>query len=218
MLYQQIDTVDKSRKSIEWKATLGFLSGTHKTQREEGLTEEKMLQAVIKEIEEAGQVGSVDEPNIYIKGILPMRWGIFKDTGRPDGEPPLVYFGGKTVETIFGFGGSTYHVVGVQGASSTGSRSVTPYLVAHLLEGLDINPQGWNAWFEEEGREHQTFQAVAAASHQLRPPDQNMEFFTNTLLTGKVKHPLFTEDKILKCVLGSPLYVAMAAPYPDDWV
>ena len=72
-----------------------------------------------------------------------MKWGLYGDAGRPTDEPPLVYFGGQTETTIFGLGGSTRHVIGFEGATSTSSRSATPYLVAHLLEGLE--PDGWHA-------------------------------------------------------------------------
>lgn len=76
MLYQQITPIEKNKRSFEWKATLGVLSAAGKTEKESVPTQEKMLEMVIKEIEDAGQVGTVDDPNIYVKGTLPMRWGI----------------------------------------------------------------------------------------------------------------------------------------------
>lgn len=215
MLYQQIEATDKSKKSFEWKATLGLLSVNRKTETQSVPTQEKMLQAVIKEIEDAGQIGTVDEPNMYVKGTLPMRWGIYKDVGRPDAEPPLVYFGGKTEQTLFGFGGSSRHVVGFEGASVTGSRSSTPYLVSHLLDGLEIAPDGWKAYTSDD---YSAFDAVAWANYKLREPDQNLEFFAKTLLTGSVRHHWATDNKTMKALLGTPLYVVMAAPYPEDWL
>lgn len=125
----------------------------------------------------------------------------------------MVYFGGKTEETLFGFGGSTRHVVNVEGASNTGSRSVTPCLVAHLLEGLEIAPEGWRAHSTDSA---DVFEAVAWATYKLREPDHNMEFFAKTLLTGSVRHYLGTGNKIMKGLLGTPLYVVMAAPNPTD--
>src|SRR5207245_954264 len=58
---------------------------------------------------------------------------------RPDDDPPLVYFGGldKDNGVLLGLGGSSKHVVGHDGATSTQSRSVTPALVMALLRGLE---------------------------------------------------------------------------------
>jgi hypothetical protein len=64
-----------------------------KSETEDELTKQDKLEAVISEIEASQQVGTIEEPNIYVKGTLPMRWGIFRDAGGPDEEPPLVYFG-----------------------------------------------------------------------------------------------------------------------------
>jgi uncharacterized protein DUF7019 len=84
------------------------------------------------------------------KRLAAMTMGLYGDAGRPTDEPPLVYFGGRTETTIFGLGGSTRHVIGFEGAISTSSRSATPYLVAHLLEGLEIEPDGWHAYQDRQ--------------------------------------------------------------------
>ena len=148
-----------------------------------------------------------------------MKWGMYADVGRPDEEPPLVYFGGRTLDTIFGFGGSSKNVVGVTGTGATGSRSGTPYLVARILEGLEMPSRGWNAFsYFHDGHDYQTFQAVAHATTQMKGPEQNLEFFARVLLKGDARRSSWYVggDKDPRVILGTPLYVALAAPYPSD--
>jgi hypothetical protein len=61
-----------------------------------------------------------------------MRWGLFNDQGtRPQDEPALVYFGGinkEEIPIVVGLGGSSMHVEGHRGATSTYSRSAGPPL------------------------------------------------------------------------------------------
>lgn len=99
MLYQQIEATGKSKRAIEWKANVAFASASVKKETEKAPHQEERLRRVTEEIEASGQVGTVDEPNLYVKGTLPMRWRFYKDAGRPEGEPPLVYFGGRTDQT-----------------------------------------------------------------------------------------------------------------------
>ena len=206
MLYQQVASADTHHIAVEWKldSKIASMSRKHETDKQD--TRHTRLQKVLKALDEGGLIGTVDKPSEYFRGHLRMRWGMFQDSGRPKGEPPLVYFGGKTNTTIIGLGGSTKHVEGLQGASSTGSRSATPYLVGHILEGLGINPEGWDSF---KNGEYEVMVAIACATHALRPPAQNLEFVAKTLLTGHVRHPIYTNNEKTKCILGTPIYVAM---------
>src|SRR6185437_7872685 len=143
MLYQQVASSGKDKKSIEWGVDLKAFKFIRKSEEEGEPDRDDKLKIILRELDEAELVGTIDEPKEYVKGTLPIRWGLFRDWGRPMEEPPLVYFGGRTETTVFGFGGSSRHVVGNAGASATGSRSVTPSLVAHLLDGLGMSCQGW---------------------------------------------------------------------------
>jgi|HubBroStandDraft_5_1064220.scaffolds.fasta_scaffold06411_7 hypothetical protein len=209
MLHQQVAQSDGAKRTVEWKldAKLASVTAKRETQKPIGDKEQyDKLKAVLARIEESGEVGTVDEPKSYFKGTLPMKWGMYRDFGRPEGEPPLVYFGGKTRKTIFGLGGSTRHVLGFEGATATSSRSSTPYLVAHLLEGIGISSEGWDA-FNAEYRD--AFEAVLWATHNLHGPDQTLEFFAKTLLKGHAQEPIITKGKRKQCVLGTPLYVSL---------
>ena len=64
MLYPQIGSRGDARKTIEWKLSAGVGSLSRKVEREETVDEDDMLKAVMQELEEAGQVGTVYEPNL----------------------------------------------------------------------------------------------------------------------------------------------------------
>lgn len=213
MLYQQIAASGKEKKSIEWGFDWKAIKFTRKSESEDQPDAADKLKTVLRELEIAELVGTIEEPNEYVKGILPMRWGLFRDWGRPSEEPPLVYFGGRTETTVFGFGGSSRHVIGNAGASATGSRSVTPNLVAHLLDGLDMPLEGWRADRKQTSEnDSDTYEAIALATDNLKGPEQNLEFCAKILLSGE----FVDRNTVKRVLLGSPLYVALASPYPDD--
>lgn len=213
MLHDQIEQRTNTSLSASIKAPFVEIGGKFETQK--NATKEAMLSSVLKHIVDSGKMGTIDAPNEYVAGTISMRWGMFTDGGRPEEEPPLVYFGGKTDKTVFGLGGSTRHVIGFHGATSTGARSSTPYLVGRLLEGLGIKEQGWSAFGSWSGS-GLVYQGIAIATHSLRPPEQVLEFAARTLLVGSVRHAIYTNDERLQCLLGTPLYVALAPPYPSD--
>lgn len=218
MLYEQIATSASEKRSIEWSANVPFLKLTRKSEEEHTVVDrDDMLKTVIEEIEASGQVGTVDEPNEYIKGTLPGYWGGIDDWGRPSGEAPLVYFGGFTERTVFGLGGSMKHVIGMAGMGNTGSRSHTPFLVRHLVKGLELAPDGWRAAIVDED-DGEALQAVAYATHMLRKGSTKcaLEFFAKTLLVDRVQHDVITNGEDMGCILGTPLYVALASRHPDE--
>src|SRR6266567_7063617 len=173
MLYGQLSSQAKTKKSFEVKTSVAVASASLRHETEEAAPGPyDKLAAVLNEIESSDQLGTIDEPGTYFKGTLNMKWGMFGDAGRPNDEPPLVYFGGQTQMTMFGLGGSTRHVIGFEGATSTSSRSATPYLVAHLLDGLEVEQAGWHAY---EGRQH-ALEGMTVATYKLHGPEQNLEF------------------------------------------
>jgi hypothetical protein len=211
MLYPQVADDEKKKKANEWKIDLKYLSYSRKTEREPHDTQEARLEAIVETLDTQGKIGTIEEPKDYFRGRFKMRWGIYADSGRPNEEPPLVYFGGTTAETIFGLGGSSRNVIGFRGAGNTGSRSVTPYLVAHLLRGLDISNKGWDISGSHDTSEQHTLEAIAAANEYLTGPDLQMEFVAKTLLVGR-KY-LSTSERKMKIILGTPLYVAEIGPF-----
>lgn len=217
MLYEQIASAIERRVSIEWKLDGKFASVSRRREESRRENRHEKLATVLNALEHKTLIGTIDDPREYFRGNLDMRWGMFQDFGRPENEPPLVYFGGRTRKTIFGLGGSSRHVVGFQGASSTGSRSSTPSLVGALLKGTGTNGRGagagdWNADYDDQD----ALDAVMWATETLRPPNTKLEFVAKTLLTGKVRDNIFTKSKLSRAVLGTPLYVAMVSPVSID--
>src|SRR5438093_11370169 len=110
MLYQQLPN-KKGKSSVEVKADVKFASRTQKVEHE--LDCDDKLQLVMEALIDAGQVGTVEEPSTYARGMVPMRWGIYDDDGlRPNNTGPLVYFSGLTGPNLVGLGGSSNHIVG----------------------------------------------------------------------------------------------------------
>lgn len=221
MLFQQIAKTGGSKKTIEWKMAvpaLGSVSG--KSESDEAVDEDDMLKAVIERLEAMGQVGTLEEPNLYIKGVMPMRWGMYNDLGRRDADQgPLVYFGGLDAEAhlLLALGGSSKHVIGHEGATSTYSRSSTPELVDALCRGIETGQYEPQPWDDKREAEDRVYRAIAIAQHYLRPPTQNLEFFAKTLMAGKTYDAeQYIGIKDARVIVGTPLYVALAAPYPND--
>ncbi len=177
MLYGQVASSGKQTTSLDWSIDLKAFKANRKSEREDEPDRDDKLKAVIEALEYSQLVGTVDEPKDYVMGTLPMRWGIYRDSGRPTDEPPLVYFGGRTEETVFGFGGSTRHIEGNAGCAATGSRSSTPYLVEQILTGMGTPKDGWNAYPPLEASDVQmTYEAIAIATDSIKSPDQESRF------------------------------------------
>jgi hypothetical protein len=129
-----------------------------------------------------------------------------------------VYFGGfdKAVPLIVGLGGSSMHVTGYEGASSTWSRSATPEIVRWLVAGLQQDSPPEPKWWDS-GQQDELFAAIAIALHYLKPPTQDLEFLAKTLTTGTVNgYESFVDVPSAKVILGTPLYVAQTHPLPDE--
>lgn len=182
MLFNQVPGHRSGKGTMEWKLGIpGAVSITRSLKDGESpLDDQTMLTAVTAELEASGLVGTIEEPNEYIKGIMLMRWGVFDDFGeRPTGDLPLVYFGGfdKDNSILLGLGGSSKHLVGSQGITNTHSRSNTPSLARALLRGLEYPNPELPEWWDLEDEEDRIFSAMAIAQHNFRPPSQLLEFF-----------------------------------------
>ena len=215
MLYPQIADDLKEKKASEWKIDLKFLSYSRKSENEPTNTQQARLEAIVETLNAQEKIGTIKEPREYFRGCFKMRWGIYADSGRPSDEAPLVYFGGRTAETIFGLGGSSRHVIGFSGAGNTGSRSVTPYLIAHLLNGLDIPTKGWQATGPRRDTEQNTLQAIIVATQYLTGPDLQMDFVAKTLLHSRGRDFLGSSQQV-NILLGTPLYVAEIGSFLDE--
>jgi hypothetical protein len=189
------------------------------TSKDEPPSEEERLALIENELRKRDLVGTIQEPREYFAGEIPMRWGLFDDQGcRPLDDAPLVFFGGvnKVEEIIVGLGGSSRHVIGHEGASSTYSRSTSRAIVRWVLAGL-VDEEPISLWDDPEAERQQVLAGVGIALHYLRPPTQKLRFLAKTLLAGRILgHEHMTGFSNARGLLGTPLYVSMVDPPKDE--
>ncbi len=209
MLYEQACKESNRKKTFEWGFNLKIASFKSSSARDQNPDRDTMLRKVVEGLEESGQLGTLDEPKSFIHGTFPMRWGFYNDcNSRPDDEAALVYFGGFQNDLLVGMGGSSCHVVGHEGATSTWSRSSTPTLVKWLLSGLQKGDRP-TVWDDPRSEENEVFTAMAVAQYYLRPPTQTTEFGAKVIATGYVERlDHFIGTKKARVILATPLYVA----------
>jgi hypothetical protein len=222
MLFEQIFSTSKRTFHVDLKVKAGFVDGTAGISNEEYPPDrDDKLRAVEDFLVEQNLVGTPQDPKDYFKGVLPMRWGMYDDLeSRPEDCPSLVYFGGfdPTAPLIVGLGGSSMHVLGHSGATSTYSRSATPTLVRWIVKGLysDKDIDTLRSEFKS-GINGDLFEGICVALHYLKPPTQQLEFLAKTLCIGKsygLKHMTGVDET--NVVLGTPLYVQQTHRLPDE--
>ena len=209
MLFPQVPHEIKKKTASEFKLDIKLFSASRKTEVETEENRIARLEAVVDFIQEYGNVGTVDDPEEYVEGNLPMRWANYSDMFE---ETPVVYFGAETERTILGLGGSMKHLIGASGADigKAHSASATPYLMRYLLKELNLHHpnaehEKWMRLDREQGRPELTvLDAVALATPQMQGPFQNVEFLAKRLASGQAD---FRElDK--QVLLATPLYIA----------
>lgn len=165
------------------------------------------LERVLRYLEETGQVGSVDEPRAFFKGVLPMQWGPL----RSESGGSLVYFGGRTERTVLGLGGAGHHVLGgspsqVQEFAPSSTPGVVAGLAAAFAAEGTANPDGPQS---TQGAEQPALAWVYTAGRLLRGPRQSVDFVARRLLSGPSPYPELDGRPGVQVLLGSPLYVAL---------
>ena len=216
-LYQQIQEPNV-KTTLSWKIDLKFFSLERKSGEGE-INDQDKLDAVVTALEELQLVGPLEDRKPYIKGIFPMKWGIFNDEGfRPDTEGPLVYFSCLVDGLLLGLGGSSVHIGNPYGIGGTSSRSSTAALCGWLRCGLDNGEHPPCRHHESLHDEmYEILEAMDLANHYLKAPTQNVEFVAKVLCRreGYALHPLNREKRgevivetPLEVILGTPLYVS----------
>lgn len=222
MLFEQMFTTSKRSFHTDFTLRAGVVAGSAKASTEDSPPDrDDKLRAVEDRLLEEGLVGTPHAPKDYFKGILPMRWGMYNDLeSRPENCPALVYFGGfdPTTPLVVGLGGSSTHVLGHSGATSTYSRSATPTLVKWIVKGLYDDERISDPESELKFRiGRDLFEGMCVALHYLKPPTQQLEFLAKTVCVGKscgLQHMIGVDDT--QVVLGTPLYVQQTRRLPDD--
>jgi hypothetical protein len=196
MLLAQVDPGFAGKRVGEMSFNLKVVGGKRSVERS-GPDRYARLERVVRYLDDHGDVGTVDEPGQYFRGVLPMAWGPVRTE---DGEG-LLYFGGRMDATIVGLGGSLHHQIGAPATEAQGTmRSSMPVLLRGLTEDDNRVPQDDPA----------ALGLVHRANARLGGVTQNLEFLAKRLLHGPSPYPELDGGKELSVLLGSPLYVAQA--------
>lgn len=164
------------------------------------------VQIVSEYIEKHLDVGSIDAPSTYFKGILPMQYGTFEREGVYE---KTVYFGGITSHTTLGLGGSARHVIGNNSLNDL-ADTMPPSMLNGLYKALLYEAQVFE---EVPSKPHSGFYSDNIlylvdymTVQRLKGPKQQLEFLAKTLIQGS-----FSSDPSLSHIaLGTPIYVAIA--------
>ncbi len=176
-----------------------------------------MVRLVEEYLTKHSNIGTVDSPDAYFLGELPMKWGEYETLTKDwDGPSPLVYFGGESEKTIVGLGGSTHHVIGAVGPTSAHSHSATPYMVARLYEGLELPLPTTDKDMLKVAQEHfgtndsrNIAMAVDLATSQMVGTAETLSFLARRLaFFPKNKHEAWRGN--MNILLGTPIYVSLA--------
>jgi len=223
MLYAQISNT--ARRTLQAEFDQSSRSSESSGQEADRYSK---LRVVAGYIDRTFDVGTVDDPRSYFRGVHDMRWGPY---GHSEGafmnkyelDAKIVYFGGSTEQTHFGLGGGLHHVIGNErGNTEVRFHSSTPYLVSVLVDELRMsgaNDERWwhvHKWMtriEHRSADEDEVKALIAVmnANSTRGPRQRLEFLAKTLLHRSIRTPIgdpnATEQLVL---LGSPIYVALA--------
>jgi len=164
MLLPQIPHELKKKVATEFGFDLKILTAKRKVETEYGDDRIARLETVVEFIRRYGNLGSVDEPNEYIEGTLPMRFSIASEN--------VAYFSGRTEKTLLGLGGSSKHLIG-GGTETDGERysgSVT-FFIMNAMKEFFANEE------RPDDRVPNVLEMVAmAAQYESDPPDEHIEF------------------------------------------
>ncbi|MCX5328293.1 SAVMC3_10250 family protein [Streptomyces sp. NBC_00140] len=203
MLLPQIDPGFGAKRQTEVGVNLSVLSAKRTS---EGPPNDRItrLEAVVRYLRDHGDLGTVDTPGQYFWGSLRMRWGAFRD----DPASSLVFFGGRSEDTVVALGGSYRHVYDY--VPDAESHGVGRSMMSSMLDGLGITSDLEDEYVADavdgdlDRVDRAALGRVERAVARLRWPAQNVEFVAKRLLHGE--SPDGTGTSVL---LGTPLYAAV---------
>jgi hypothetical protein len=159
------------------------------------------LAVVERFVEREFEVGSVREPAIWLRGAMPLRWGVYRE--RQDG---LLYFSGLQDGVLLALIGSAHHQIGQGGdpAAIQGPRySSAPALFALLAREEPDAP----AADPHEDDDRRAMREVKDFTDALAGVRQPCEFVARRLLRGAAED---ASGAVREILLATPLYVALA--------
>ena len=209
MLYSQISEAALKRITGKFGFNIGIINAEVNVQEQKDLNRFNKLKIVMKYLEEMEQIGSIDNPNTYFRGNLPMVWGDLDVEGNH-----FAYFGGSNERTIVGLGGSIKHIIGLENINWNKSLplwyydSSVSYVLVNALKDEVIRRRNEsylaNSIFRVDKR-------LKISLNEKLPQKQKMEFCAKRLFHGSISsRDMNPGDLRYQVLLGSPMYVALA--------
>lgn len=210
-LYEQIPRNRLPGLSVELGLNLQVLQVKSKPEPKE-LPLSAQAQAVLAHLEkhQPHDIGTVDEPRMYIKGTLPL-FSYFLPMHyllRRSPRPQFIYYGGATESTILGLAGPLRNLVGKSQASADSEEepsSALPYLVRVLQEQYSSHRKYKSVEYDEgqalDCIEH--MEKYNRSGQQLR----TVSFLATVKLDSRNIDGRY-EDK--RALLASPVFLALA--------
>lgn len=190
MIFSQIPSQVREKISAELKIDLKLLSVTLGSSSAP-LNRYSKTHFVASYLRKAVHVGTIDLPEEYFFGEIPMRWGVLGNR--------LVYFQGSNLSTIVGLGGSKHHIVGEQRALEIPNEK--PWSTS---TGGAILNQLCQVTLEERAEADKfNFYKIIEATKLLKGPINKLEFLAKKLFYQ------YDEKRNQYLLLGSPIYVAL---------
>ncbi|MFI2363628.1 DUF7019 family protein [Promicromonospora sp. NPDC019610] len=202
MLLQQIDPGSTDGHQTELSFGLHMFGGRRTVVSEAGAAQIARLEQVLRYLSDTRSVGSLDAPESYFWGMMPMRSRLIPT----EFSGPLAFFGGTWEGMAVGLGGSSRHLLS-GGAADAGfsAGSITPGILDGIASSELEDELVVDAVEGELDGDLDALETVRRAVAGLRGPAQTFEFVAKRLLHGDPGSP-GAERPVL---LGTPLYVAL---------
>src|ERR1700730_5580390 len=133
MLYPQIPPDFLKSLSAELSFNIGVVATKLKaeaTEKSDNLFSK--VEIVSKYIKQSERVGTVENPEEYIAGALPLRYGV-----RSDYRASIVFFGSRIGTLLFGMIGSPESLIGAKKNPETSEHSVNYYVLKFLRTAIE---------------------------------------------------------------------------------
>jgi hypothetical protein len=202
MLLQQIDPGSTKDHQTELSIGLKMFGGRRTATAAQGSDQIARLDRVVRHLSDTRSVGSLDAPESFFWGLMPMRSRVIQT----EFGGPLVFFGGTWEGMPVGLGGSARHLL-VPGApeSGVGMGSMAPALLDGIASSELEDELVVDTVEDEIDGDLNALETVRKAVADLRGLTQNVEFVAKRLLHGETGGP----DAPQPVLLGTPLYVAL---------
>ncbi|MFJ3405972.1 DUF7019 family protein [Promicromonospora sp. NPDC090134] len=202
MMLQQIDPGSTQGHQTEFSIGLKVFGARRTVVAEAGADRIARLERVLRYLSDTRSIGSLDAPESFFWGMMPMRWNVIPT----ELSGPLAFFGGTWNGMSVGLGGSSRHVLGA-GTADAGffSGSMTPTILGGIASSELEDELVVDAVQDELDGDLDALETVRKAVSGLTGPTQNVEFVAKRLLHGDAGGP----GAARSVLLGTPVYVAL---------